>query len=51
MGEGLPKQYLELAGHPLIHHTLQRIAAHPLISGVFVVLAVDDRRFRALGPR
>jgi 2-C-methyl-D-erythritol 4-phosphate cytidylyltransferase len=51
MGEATPKQYLELAGHPLIHHTLRRIAAHPLISGVFIVLASDDARFRALGPR
>lgn len=50
MGEATPKQYLELAGHPLIHHTLRCIAAHPLISGVFIVLASDDARFRALGP-
>jgi 2-C-methyl-D-erythritol 4-phosphate cytidylyltransferase len=45
MGEGLPKQYLELGGRPLLHHTLQRLATHPQIARVFVVLAPGDARF------
>ena len=45
MGEGTPKQYLEVAGRPLLHHTLCRLAAHPGISRIFVVLAPGDQRF------
>jgi len=48
MGESLPKQYLELAGHPLLHHTLHRLATHPRIAGVFVVLAAGDTHFGAM---
>ena len=48
IGEGTPKQYLELAGRPLLHHTLATLAAHPLIVRVFVVLAPGDERFRAM---
>ncbi len=45
MGNGLPKQYLELAGRPLLFHAVQRLAAHPGIERVFVVLAPGDDRF------
>ena len=48
MGEDLPKQYLELAGRPLLHHTLHRLATHPRIARVFVVLAPGDDRFRKM---
>lgn len=41
-GGGLPKQYRPLLGKPLIEHTLNRLLAHPRISGVVVVLAADD---------
>ena len=47
MGGGVPKQYLEVAGRPLLHHTLALLAAHPALAGVFVVLAPGDDRFRA----
>ena len=45
MGGGLPKQYLEIAGRPLLYHAARRLAAHPRIERVFVVLAPDDDRF------
>ena len=42
MGSELPKQYLALAGQPLIYHALTTLCASPNISAVFVVLAPDD---------
>ena len=45
MGNSLPKQYLELAGRPLLYHAVRGLAAHPRIEQVFVVLAQGDHRF------
>lgn len=42
VGGDVPKQYLPLAGKPLLMHTLERLAAHPRIRGIVVVLAADD---------
>lgn len=42
VGGSCPKQYLPLAGRPLIEHTLERLAAHPRIAGLLVTLAVAD---------
>lgn len=42
MGAERPKQYLPLAGKPLIWHTLKALSAVSLIEQVFVVLAPDD---------
>lgn len=42
VGGDRPKQYLPLAGQPLILHTLQRLAAHPMVAGLLVVLDRDD---------
>lgn len=42
MGVDRPKQYLDLAGKPLIFHTLAALCAHPAISRVFVVLSPGD---------
>lgn len=42
MGADCPKQYLPLAGRPLIAHTLERLAAHPHIAGLMVVLGAQD---------
>jgi len=42
VGGDRPKQYLPLAGRPLIEHTLERLAAHPRVAGLLVVLAADD---------
>ena len=45
MGNDLPKQYLPLAGQPLIFHALNTLCASPEISTVFVVLAPGDTIF------
>nr|WP_233171842.1 2-C-methyl-D-erythritol 4-phosphate cytidylyltransferase [Dyella sp. ASV21] len=45
VGGELPKQYLPLAGRPLILHTLERLAAHPRIAGLMVVLGNCDRHW------
>jgi 2-C-methyl-D-erythritol 4-phosphate cytidylyltransferase len=42
VGGDCPKQYLPLAGRPLIEHTLERLAAHPRIAGLLVVLGAID---------
>lgn len=42
VGADCPKQYLPLAGKPLIQHTLERLAAHPLIAGLIVTLSAND---------
>jgi 2-C-methyl-D-erythritol 4-phosphate cytidylyltransferase len=47
-GSSIPKQYLPLAGRPLLHHTLRRLAAEPRIEQVFVVLAPSDADFRTI---
>ena len=41
-GAALPKQYLPLAGRPMIWHALKTLCEVPTIEKVFVVLAVDD---------
>lgn len=45
-GAELPKQYLEVAGRPLIDYTVDVLLSHPSISGVMVILAEDDRHWR-----
>lgn len=42
MGAELPKQYLSLAGRPLISYALATLAAVSRIDAVFVVLSPDD---------
>jgi 2-C-methyl-D-erythritol 4-phosphate cytidylyltransferase len=42
MGAALPKQYLPLAGKPLIRHGIETLCATPQIARVFVVLAPED---------
>jgi 2-C-methyl-D-erythritol 4-phosphate cytidylyltransferase len=48
VGGDCPKQYLPLAGRPLIEHTLQRLAAHPRIGGLLVTLAAADRHWSGI---
>ncbi len=43
VGGDCPKQYLPLAGQPMIRHTLRRLAEHPRIAGLLVTLGADDR--------
>jgi 2-C-methyl-D-erythritol 4-phosphate cytidylyltransferase len=42
VGGDVPKQYLPLAGQPLIAHTLQRLAGHPSIAGLLVTVSASD---------
>ena len=55
-GRAVPKQYLPLAGQPMIRHALATLCATPAIANVFVVLAPDDVHWPAaematLGPK
>ena len=50
MGAAMPKQYLALAGRPLLHHALRALAGHPRIERVFVVLAPGDSALRRRAP-
>jgi 2-C-methyl-D-erythritol 4-phosphate cytidylyltransferase / 2-C-methyl-D-erythritol 2,4-cyclodiphosphate synthase len=43
LGGPLPKQYLPLAGRPLLRHSLETLAAHPGIAAVRVVFNPEDR--------
>jgi len=45
MGGELPKQYLPLAGQPMIYHALATFCACAEICTVFVVLSPDDTQF------
>jgi 2-C-methyl-D-erythritol 4-phosphate cytidylyltransferase len=45
MGHELPKQYLPLAGHPMIYHAIATLCACAEITTVFVVLSVHDSLF------
>jgi 2-C-methyl-D-erythritol 4-phosphate cytidylyltransferase len=47
IGNELPKQYLTLAGQPMLAHALHALCACPEISTVFVVLAPDDTVYRS----
>ena len=47
LGGPLPKQYLPLLGRPLIHHALERLCDEVRIERVYVVLAKQDRLWRA----
>ena len=47
-GGGLPKQYRQLAGQPMIARTLARLLSHPDIEGAMVALAADDEQWHAL---
>ena len=47
MGGELPKQYLPLAGQPMIFHALDTLCANADICTVFVVLAPGDTLFHS----
>ncbi|MDX8379698.1 MAG: 2-C-methyl-D-erythritol 4-phosphate cytidylyltransferase [Gallionella sp.] len=46
MGNALPKQYLSLAGQPMIYHAINTLCSCPKISTVFVVLSPEDTQFK-----
>jgi 2-C-methyl-D-erythritol 4-phosphate cytidylyltransferase len=43
----IPKQYLPLAGRPMLWHAIKAVSAAP-VENVFVVLAPDDKQFAQL---
>src|SRR5690606_29155367 len=45
-GGQVPKQYLEVAGEPLIAHSLRALFAHPGVEGAVVALAEGDSRWQ-----
>ncbi len=49
-GAGIPKQYVEIAGRPMLAHTLTALAAVPRLSRTLVVLSPADDRFEAALP-
>lgn len=46
VGGEVPKQYVDVAGEPLIAHSLRALCAHPGVEGVVVVLAEGDTHWR-----
>lgn len=44
-GGDVPKQYVQVFGRSLLHHTLALLCKHPGITGVQVVLARNDKRW------
>ena len=48
MGASRPKQYLELAGTPVLAHTLRCFVGHPAVAGIVVALAPDDSDWATL---
>lgn len=44
-GGELPKQYVEVAGRPLLAHALHALGSHPAVDGVMVALAPGDDRW------
>ncbi len=43
LGGELPKQYLPLAGRPVLRHVIERFSVHPAIAAVRVVINPDHR--------
>jgi len=48
MENALPKQYLPLAGKPLISHIIQTFFNHPSIAGIHLALSPEDAFWRSL---
>ncbi|MFT4563744.1 MAG: 2-C-methyl-D-erythritol 4-phosphate cytidylyltransferase [Gammaproteobacteria bacterium] len=48
MGSDIPKQYLSLAGKPVLEHTLGVLTGHPRIGAVVLVVSGDDSRWPAI---
>ena len=48
VGGDVPKQYLPLGGKPMLMQTLTRLAMHPRIAGLMVVLADKDAYWAGL---
>lgn len=48
MGNAVPKQYLQLGDKPVIQHAIEALFASPLVRGITVALADDDRWWEQL---
>ena len=48
MGGEVPKQYQSIRGRPLLAWTMERLASHPAVDGLMVVLAADDPHWSGL---
>jgi 2-C-methyl-D-erythritol 4-phosphate cytidylyltransferase len=48
MRSAVPKQYQKLLGKPLLQHTLERIATHPLFTRTVLALAPNDAHWPAV---
>ena len=48
-GGAVAKQYLPLAGAPVLAHSLRRFGSHPAIDGIVVVVADEEEYHRRLG--
>ncbi|RZL37227.1 MAG: 2-C-methyl-D-erythritol 4-phosphate cytidylyltransferase [Rubrivivax sp.] len=46
-GAGMPKQYVDIAGKPMLAHTLAALAAVPRLAQKLVVLSPADERFES----
>ena len=42
MGSDTPKQYLEVAGKPVLQHTLERLLSVECLAGIYVALGAED---------
>ena len=50
MNSAIPKQYLTLAGRPVISHVLEAFDRHPRVDGIVVALAATDDTWPAVRP-
>ncbi|MFK7892012.1 MAG: 2-C-methyl-D-erythritol 4-phosphate cytidylyltransferase [Granulosicoccus sp.] len=50
-GAELPKQYLRLAGLPMLQHTLSRLLSIPGLTGLVAVIARDDDNWQGIHAR
>jgi len=46
-GAAIPKQYVDIAGRPLLEWTLEALARSPQVAGIMLVLAHGDAHWRA----
>ncbi len=50
MAAGGPKQYMQIAGKPMLRHTLEAFLASSLIARTYVVVSAEDGHIDAVAP-
>ncbi len=50
MAAGSPKQYLQIAGKPMLRHAIDAFLSSPLIAHTYVVVSADDPFIDAVAP-